>query len=155
MSTSAVVVPSPETSLSRQRWAGRVAGWALVVLGVGHLLTVAATLAGEPDPATRRALDGLAAVRVGTPGPQPTLAELFDGYSVLMGLMVVAAGALMLALTRHAAQTPGLLRAGLALIGVTAAVGLVVSWLLMPLPPLIGLGVTLAACISGLVRPHR
>jgi hypothetical protein len=132
-----------------------VAGWALVVLGAGHLLTVAATLAGEPDPATRRALDGLAAVRVGMPGPQPTLAELFDGYSVLMGLMVAAAGALLLALTRHTTQAPGLLRAGLALTGVTAAAGLVVSWLLMPLPPLIGLGVTLAACVGGLVRRGR
>lgn len=93
--------------------------------------------------------------RVSMPGPQPTLAELFDGYSLLMGLMVVTSGALLLALTRHAAQAPGLLRSGLALTWVAAAAGLVVSWPLMPLPPLIGLGVTLVACVGGLVRSRR
>ena len=136
----------------RMRRAARVAGWALVVLGGGHLLTVAATAVGDQDAATRRALDGLSAVRVGLPGPRPTLADLFTGYSLMMGLMVVTAGALLLTLSRRGGQDAGALRTALWLTAASSALGLVVSWRMLPFPPLIGLSVALLASVAGLIR---
>lgn len=150
-----VSATAPTSAPARERRAARVAGWALVVLGLGHLLTVGAGAISDRDEATRRALDGLSAVRVALPGPRPTLAELFDGYSLMMGVMVAAMGALLLMVSRPGVSAAGLLRPGLWLTGVVAAVGLVVSWVLLPFPPLVGLGVTFAASVVGLTGPRR
>lgn len=150
----------PFGAANRSRRSARVAGWTLVVLGLGHLLTVAVGSMNQ-DEATRDALDGLSKVRVGLPGPRPTLGELFDGYSLMMGAMVAALGLLLLVVSgrglasRPEADAAGLLRPVLWLTGVVAAVGLVISSLLLPFPPLIGLGVTLVACIVGLAGPRR
>ncbi|MCL2625364.1 MAG: FAD-dependent oxidoreductase [Cystobacterineae bacterium] len=126
-----------------------VAGWSLIVLGIGHVSTVVASY-GRHDEATRRALDGIEQVRVAMPGLQPTLAHLFNGYSLTMALLLVTVGTLLVLIARHTQQAPGLLVAALWVVVVFAGVGLVLSWLFLPLPPLVGLTVALVAGLVGL-----
>lgn len=131
-----------------------VAGWSLVVLGVGHASTDVAS-SGRRDEATRRALDGLEQVRVAMPGLRPTLARLFDGYSLTMALLLVTVGTLLVLIARHAEQAPGLLVAALWVVVAFAGTGLVLSWLFLPLPPLVGLAAALGAGLVGLVAARR
>jgi hypothetical protein len=131
-----------------------VAGWSLVALGVGHAFTDVAG-SGQHDEATRRALDGLEQVRVAMPGLQPTLARMFNGYSLTMALLLVTVGTLLVLMARHAEQAPGLLVAALWVVVAFAGAGLVLSWLFLPLPPLVGLTVTLVAGLVGLVAARR
>jgi len=132
----------------------RTGGWTLVVLGIVHLATEVAT-AGNHDDATRQALDGLAQVRLTTPGPQPTLADLFFGFSLMVGLTLLAVGTLVVLMARYGEQAPGLVTAASWVLVVFTAAGLVLSWLFLPLPPLVGLGVALVAALTGLVATRR
>ena len=146
--------PAPAATVRAPRRAVRTGGWALIVLGVVHLATEVGT-AGSHDAATRRAMDGLAQVRMTTPGPQPTLADLFLGFSLMMGLLLLTVGTLVVLMARYADRAPGLLTAALWVMVVASAIGLVLSWLLFPLPPLVGLSVSLVAGVTGLVTTRR
>ena len=152
--SAATAEPSTATQPATVRRCTAVAGWSLVVLGVGHASTDVAGR-GQRDEATRRALDGLEQVQVAMPGLRPTLARLFDGYSLTMALLLVTVGTLLVLIARYAAQTPALLVATLWVVVVFAAVGLVLSWLFLPLPSLVGLTVVLVAALVGLVAAHR
>jgi hypothetical protein len=132
----------------RPRRAARVTGWTLVVLGLTHLVTVAGAALGGQDAATLRVTDQMRTVRVALPGLQPTMADLFTGYSLAMGLMVVTAGSLLLVVAGAPVAT---VRTGLAVSAVSSAIGLVVAWALLPSPPVLGLGVALVATVAGLV----
>ena len=136
------------------RRAAAVAGWSMLVLGVGHTLTFIAT-SGQHDAATRRALAGLEEVAVAMPGLRHTLADLFTGYSLMMALLLATAGVFLLLMARCAEQAPGLLTSALTTTVVFAGVGLVLSWMLLPFPPLVGLSVALVAGVSGLIASRR
>jgi hypothetical protein len=137
--------------MKRQLLGVRIAGWALVVLGSGHLVTVAADNARVVDAATAEAMAALGRAEVSMGGPTHTLAQLFLGYSLLMGLMVVAFGAaVVVAAPRMGGAGWGGLRPLLATVAVVSLIGLGLSVWLMPLPPIIGLSVALIAALWGL-----
>ncbi|MCE1174581.1 MAG: hypothetical protein LWW77_08250, partial [Propionibacteriales bacterium] len=98
------------------------------------------------DAATTEAMAALGRATVTMGGPTHTLAELFLGYSLLMGLMVIGFGAAIVVSAPRVSQ----LRPLLAVVAVTAAVGLGLSVWLMPLPPIIGLTVSLIGALWGL-----
>jgi hypothetical protein len=134
--------------VSRREVVGaRTVGWSFVVLGAGHLGTAAFELVRAPDAATLQAMAGLRAAAVAMPGPLRNLEQLMWGYSILMGLMVIAFGVAYLGMARRAGAA---LRPLLWLAVIVTLVGLVISLLLMPLPPIIGLGVGLAGAVVGL-----
>jgi len=130
-----------------------VAGWSMIVLGVGHLVTFLAS-AGQ-DATTSRELKRLAEVQVAVPGLPHSLADLFLGFSLTMALLLVTVGALLVLVARHAAQAPGLLATVQLVVVTFAGVGLVLSWLYLPLPPVVGLSIALAAGLWGLVAARR
>ncbi len=132
--------------MKRRLLGARIAGWALVVLGCGHLATVAADGGRPVDAATAEAMASLGRATVAMPGPAHTLADLFWGYSLLMGLMVIAFGAAIVVVARRVSD----LRPLLAVTAIGAATGLGLSVWLMPLPPIIGLSVALIGASWGL-----
>ncbi len=137
--------------MKRQLLGARIAGWALVVLGSGHLVTVAADGARPADAATSEAMAALVRAEVSMGGPTHSLAELFLGYSLLMGLMVIAFGAaVVVAAPRMGGAVRARLRPLLATVAAVSLVGLGLSVWLMPLPPIIGLSVALIAALWGL-----
>jgi hypothetical protein len=93
----------------------RILGWSMVMLGAGHLSTVVLEASRAPDPATAQAMTALSRVAVVMPGPHRDLEQLFRGYSLLMGLMVVAFGLAVVWAARHLTGSPssGSARAGL------------------------------------------
>jgi hypothetical protein len=125
----------------------QILGWSMVVLGAGHLGTVALDAGRTPDRATERAYAGLSQVAVAMPGPQRNLEQLFWGYSLLMGLMVIAFGMVVLWTARH---VRGSLRSLLWLSGAVCVAGLAASAILMPIPPLIGFSVAMVGVSVGL-----
>ncbi len=125
----------------------RIFGWSLLVLGAGHLSTAVAELGRTPDAATQQAMAALRLAAVAMPGPQRNLEQLMWGYSLLMGLMVIAFGAAFL---WAASRASGSLRLLLWIGAGVALAGLAISALLMPLPPIIGLGVALVGAVFGL-----
>jgi hypothetical protein len=79
-------------------------------------------------------------------GPSHSLADLFLGYSLLMGLMVMSFGvAVVVAAPRIVSLLPLL-----AVVAASSAIGLALSLWLMPLPPIIGLSVALIGAVVGL-----
>ncbi len=136
------------------RRAAQVAGWSMLLLGVGHLVSFAAA-AGRYDDATRRALDGLEQATVSMPGLTHTLADLFTGYNLMVAALPTTVGVLMLLMARYAEQVPGLLVSVLWVMVAFTTVGLVISWLFLPLPPLVGMSVALVAGLVGLLQARR
>jgi hypothetical protein len=137
--------------MNRQVVAARIVGWSLIVLGAGHLATTALDSVRTPDAVTVEAMAALRQASVAMPGPAHNLEQLWWGYSTLMGLMVIAFGAAFIwAAGCAAGSLKSLLWFGVAV----ALVGLAISLLLMPLPPIIGLSVALVGAIFGLA-PSR
>ena len=154
MSTKPNTARSATRRSTSPRRAALVAGWALITLALVHLATVVFD-AASPTEDTRRALDAMGQVRVTLPGLQPTMTQLFYGFSLTMALGLVTVGTLVVLVARRSAQAPELLVAVLVATVVFAGIGLVLSWLLMPLPPLVGMAVALAAGLYGLVAVRR
>lgn len=124
----------------------RIAGWSLVVLGCGHLVTVALDGSRRVDAATSEAMAAMGRATVSLGGPSHSLAELFLGYSLLMGLMVISLGvAVVVAAPRMADPRPLLVA-----VAASCLVGLALSVWLMPLPPIVGLSVALVGAVLGL-----
>lgn len=125
----------------------RILGWSVLLLGAGHLITVALELLRVPDQPTQRAFEALSLAKVSMPGPQRNLEQLFWGYSLLMGLMVIAFGATVI---WAAGQIRESLRPLLWLGGAFSLLGLIISAMLMPIPPIVGLSVALLGAVVGL-----
>jgi hypothetical protein len=89
------------------------------------------------------------------PGLPRSLADLVLGFSLMMLPLLVTVGALLVLVARHAAQAPGLLATVQPVVVAFAGVGLVLSWLYLPLPPVVGLSIALAAGLWGLVAVRR
>jgi hypothetical protein len=95
----------------------RVAGWSLALTGVGHLAMEAFA------PSSRERDTMMATMRgwqLSLPGAERNVEELFWGFSVLMGLLLVGSGALIS--TLRATRTANLIVAAMTL-GTT-----VVAW---------------------------
>jgi hypothetical protein len=132
-----------------------VAGWLLVITGVGHTALVLVGSLGAPPAgeATTRALMAGTPVVVG--GLERSYWDLFQGFSVMMALMIVGFGTLVLLALR---QAPGLVldRQGLlVLCAVVLLPALAISVLLLPPPPIVLLGLALAAVVVALWTPRH
>ncbi|GAB2681365.1 hypothetical protein GCM10027194_12460 [Thalassiella azotivora] len=130
-----------------------VAGWCLVVAGAGHL-TVAALGALSPVPDGERvARAAMDATTVTLAGIERSLWQLFTGFSVLMGLLLLATGGLLLHALRRAPALVDESRAALTLLLGVLAAGWVTSLLLLPSPPIVLLGVAALAVALALRHP--
>lgn len=122
-----------------------LAAWSLVVTGCGHtVLVVVSMLSGASDD-EQRVRDVMAGTVMAMGGLERDFWQLFQGFSLLMALLLVGLGALNLLLVR---RHPGVLLADRAVLWVDLAV-LVPAWglsvLLLPPPPILLLGVAVAA----------
>jgi hypothetical protein len=123
----------------------RFGAWCFIVVGAAHLLVMAVTVLGPPDPAAQRALDAMAGVPTTLPGTRSDMAQLYYGFSVAMALLGLGFGLLNLVVLRLA---PGILNRGMALLWVDAGVSallLVVALLAFPAPPIVAATAALAA----------
>lgn len=132
---------------SRSVLGARILGWSMVVLGVGHLSTVAVEVGAGLDPASERALASLSEVAVAMPGPQRGLDQLYWGSSLMMAVMVIGFGLVVLWAAKKA---PDSLRSLLWLGGTVALAALIVSAVLLPIVPIIGLSIAVLGAILGL-----
>jgi hypothetical protein len=69
----------------------RLGAWCFIVVGATHLLVMAVTVLGPPEPAAQRALDAMAGVPTTLPGVRTDMAQLFYGFSVAMALLAFPA----------------------------------------------------------------
>jgi len=132
----------------RVQTATRIGGWAFVLTGAGHL-TLASLLpsTGELLVVERQ----MEQVRFPIP-PIHSVADLMQGFSVAMSLLLVAWGVSVLLMTRHD-RTPE--RAQLALmLGLSLAL-LVTAVLLLPAPPIVLMAVASVAFAVALGATRR
>ena len=133
--------------------AATVAGWLLVITGVGHTTLVAVASATTSSPADTAIRDAMATAPVTVAGLERSYWDLYLGFSLMMALMLVGLGALVLLVVRRAPE----LAAG-AVVGLLALV-LVPAWaisaLLLPPPPIVLLGVATVAVVSSAVLRAR
>jgi hypothetical protein len=130
-----------------------VSGWSFVAMGTGHLaLSVPALM--RPSPAESRVFDAMRGLRIPIPGPRPTLADSYVGFSVTMAVLCLAVGALLLIAARRAGTDPSLVRAVLKVAVLTASAAFAGSLAWFPLPPIVLTAVAAIAAATGLlVRP--
>jgi hypothetical protein len=129
-----------------------VIGWSLVVTGAGHATLVAVGQAATP-PADERAVRALmAATSIPVAGLERTYWDLFQGFSLMMALMLVGLGSLVLLVQREAPELVHGTRAPLVLLGLVLAPAVVISVLLLPPPPIVLLGLAAVAAAVALVR---
>jgi hypothetical protein len=146
--------PPLTRTATRLRRTALVAGWTLIVLGIVHTITVILN-AAQRDDATRAAFDAMDRVTVSVPGPHHTMTQLFYGFSLTMALGLATIGTLLVLMARYAERAPGLLEATLWALVIFAAAGLILAWLLLPIPPVAGLSVVLVAGLTGLIATRR
>jgi len=129
-----------------------VIGWSLVVTGAGHATLVAVGHAATP-PADERAVRALmAATSIPVAGMERTYWDLFQGFSLMMALMLVGLGSLVLLVQRSAPELVHGTRAVLVLLGLVLVPAMVISVLLLPPPPIVLLGLAALAVAVALVR---
>ncbi|KQT01923.1 LIC_13387 family protein [Cellulomonas sp. Leaf395] len=132
-----------------QTTATRVGGWAFLLTGAGHL-----GLANLLPPST----GDLAVVErqieeVRFPmTPSHSMADLMEGFSVTMSLLLIAWGVSVLLMTRHD-RTPE--RAQLVVALVLSLALLVTAVLLLPAPPIVLMAVASVAFAVALSAPSR
>lgn len=131
-----------------------VAGWLLVLTGSGHTaLVVAGT--GTPTAREIHAHETMAATSVVIGGLERSYWELFQGFSLMMALMVVGLGALLLLVLRRAPQLVLESRGLLLLVGAVLLPALLISVVLLPPPPIVLLGIATVAVLAALLSPGR
>ncbi|KRE94037.1 hypothetical protein ASG76_11565 [Nocardioides sp. Soil774] len=132
-----------------------IAGGLLVLTGTGHTaLVVIQSLTEAParEVPTRELMAGTSVVLGGV---ERSYWDLFQGFSILMALMIVGFGALLLHALRRA---PHLVLDAHGLLVLCVAVllpGLAISALLLPRPPIVLFGLALAAVLTALCAPTR
>lgn len=133
--------------------AATVAGWLLVITGVGHTTLVAISSAATASAADTAIRDAMAAAPVTVAGLERSYWDLYLGFSLMMALMLVGLGALVLLVLRRA---PELVARGMV---VLLALVLVPAWaisaLLLPPPPIVLLGAAAVAVVSAAVLRPR
>ena len=121
-----------------------MAGWLLVATGVGHASLVAVGPATTP-PVDERAVRALmAATSIPVAGMERTYWDLFQGFSLMMALMLVGLGSLVLLVEPT--------RAVKVLLALVLVPALALSALLLPPPPIVVLGLAAVVAVVGLLR---
>jgi len=122
----------------------RLIGWLLVATGSGHATLVAVGYATTP-PADERAVRALmAATAIPVAGLERSYWDLFQGFSLMMALMLVGLGALVLLVEPT--------RSVKVLLAVVLVPALAISVLLLPPPPIVLIGLAAVAATVGLLR---
>ena len=129
-----------------------VVGWSLVVTGVGHTTLVAVGSTLTPPAEERAVRAAMAATSIPVAGMERTYWDLFQGFSLVMALMLVGLGSLVLLVQRSAPELVHGSRAVLVLLGLVLVPAAVISVLLLPPPPIVLLGLAVAAVAIGLVQ---
>ncbi|MGW6915857.1 LIC_13387 family protein [Kitasatospora sp. NPDC054939] len=130
----------------------RVGAYSFVVLGTGHLVLSGAMELAAQTPERREVQDAMRKSGLTVLGVERTTLDVFNGISIAMALFIVTCGLLALTVARHA---PALVehRTAFGWICLAASlVGLAISVLLLPVPPIAVL--TVAACAFALAL-HR
>ena len=131
-----------------------VAGWLLVLTGSGHTALVVVG-SGSPSASESRAQETMAATSVVIGGLERSYWELFQGFSLMMALMLVGLGALLLLVLRRAPQLVLESRGLLLLVVAVLLPALLISAVLLPPPPIVLLGVATVAVLTALLTPGR
>ncbi|KGM09642.1 LIC_13387 family protein [Cellulomonas bogoriensis] len=132
-----------------------VAGWALVVAGTGHLALTLTSLLGPVPDGERAARSVMGATVVTLGGVDRDLWQLFVGFSVTMGVLLVGVGGLVVLALRHAPDLVDSTRAVLALLLGVLLAGTTTAALLLPSPPIVLLGAASLAVALALRHPSR
>lgn len=144
----------PAARRTTRTLAPTVAGWLLVLTGSGHTaLVVVGT--GTPTASESHAHETMAATSVVIGGLERSYWELFQGFSLMMALMVVGLGALLLLVLRRAPQLVLESRGLLLLVGAVLLPALLISVVLLPPPPIVLLGIATVAVLAALLSPGR
>lgn len=121
----------------------RLIGWLLVATGSGHAILVAVGYATSPPAGERAVRTLMAETAIPVAGMERSYWDLFQGFSLMMALMLVGLGALVL-LVEPTRAVKGLLAAVL-------VPALAISVLLLPPPPIVLLGLAAVAAAVGLL----
>lgn len=132
----------------RARTAERVGGWAYVVVGGGHLATASLLPSSSDQLVIERQMEQ---ARFPIP-PGHSYADLMQGFSVAMAVLLVAWGVSMLLATRNGRA---LEQAQVALSLVVSLLLLGTSVLLLPAPPIVLMTVASVALAVSLHSSHR
>lgn len=130
-----------------------LAGWLLVITGTGHTVLVVLGTLATPAAAEARVREAMASSSLVVAGLERSHWDLFQGFSLMMALMIVGFGALLL-LVHH--RVPDLATGSRGLLALVAAVlvpALAISALLLPPPPILLLGLAAAAVVLALREP--
>ena len=131
-----------------------VAGWLLVLTGSGHTALVVVG-SGPPTASESRAHETMADTSVVIGGLDRSYWELFQGFSLMMALMIVGLGALLLLVLRRAPQLVLESRGLLLLVVAVLVPALLISVVLLPPPPIVLLGIATVAVLTALLSPGR
>jgi hypothetical protein len=119
-----------------------VGSWALVALGVGHLVTSQLTPASPARDAVISAMEAFAIVM---PGRAGNLYQYYSGFSLMMGVLLIAYGALALVALRGKAVDSRADRPVLATNALVSAVAVAMSIQFFFAVPIVLTAVALAA----------
>ena len=133
----------------------KVGAWCFIVIGLAHLLVQLAALTGSPAPGVQRVFDAMSHTSTSLLLLGRSLTQLFYGFSVTMALSILGLGILDLVVVRQARQ---LVARGWAVPGTNlalASLGLAVSLLAFPEPPIAALAIaTVAFAATLVIRPQ-
>ncbi|OJF11055.1 LIC_13387 family protein [Couchioplanes caeruleus] len=132
----------------RERTAARVGGWAFVLTGVGHV-TLASLLTSTGDVlAVERQMQQARFPMT----PSHSVADLMQGFSVAMSILLVAVGASILLMTRRGRAAE---QAQLALMLALSLALLITALLLLPAPPIVLMTISSVAFAVALDASRR
>jgi hypothetical protein len=129
-----------------------VIGWSLVATGAGHTALVAVGSTLTPPAEERAVRATMAATSIPVAGMERTYWDLFQGFSLVMALMLVGLGSLVLLVQRSAPELVQGSRVLLVLLGLVLVPAVVISVLLLPPPPIVLLGLAAVAVVVALVQ---
>ncbi len=122
-----------------------VTGWLLVCTGAGHGLLVVGGLFAKPSAQQQVVRDAMVGTSMDMAGLERNYWQLFQGFSLLMALMLIGYGVLLVLVTRAHSPALPVSRAVTVLTAAIIAPALLISVLLLPLPPIVLLSLALAA----------
>ncbi|MER5488405.1 hypothetical protein ABT024_35030 [Streptomyces sp. NPDC002812] len=130
----------------------RIGAGGFLVLGTGHLALAAVAALDDPTPQQRASSAAMRESSMTLLGLERSTLDIVQGMSLAMALFVIACGLLALTVVRHA---PALVERRTAFGWTTlvaSLVGLAISVLLLPMPPIVILAITSCAFALSLRR---
>ncbi|MCX5129310.1 hypothetical protein [Streptomyces sp. NBC_00347] len=130
----------------------RIGAGGFLVLGTGHLALAAVAALDDPTPQQQASSAAMQESSMTLLGLERSTLDIVQGMSLAMALFVIACGLLALTVVRHA---PALVERRTAFGWITlvaSLVGLAISVLLLPMPPIVILAITSCAFALSLRR---